>query len=314
MQSRRLVSILLSSLLVAAVSCGGSSPPPTNPGPEGASQTAEATPRGDVEQAGVGEDEDESTADLAEHHRHHHHAGLAMFIAMSLEPIAESSDQRDAIMKIQADIHAKLQPSKDAEKAVLLALADGVAAGNVDQAKLAPSMAQLATASANAHDAIADSLNSLHALLGPPQRQALVDKVNAHFEVWHHANEPHVDGGKNMKHGQVAALAEQLGLSADQVATIRTSYKDALAKTPKYDRAEADAHLKAFGAAFASDHFDAKELTTGGPVNAHMSTWGITRTVLLYQAAAPVLKPEQRAKAAEELRRHANYKRSDKEG
>ena len=84
-----------------------------------------------------------------------------------------------------------------------------------------------------------------------------------------------------------------------------------LAGEKPFDCAEAEAHLKAFGAAFTSDHFDPKAVPTGGAVNAHLATWGITRTVRLYEAANPVLTPPQRTKLADELRRHANYKRSE---
>lgn len=54
-------------------------------------------------------------------------------------------------------------------------------------------------------------------------------------------------------------------------------------------------------------------MTTGSAVNAHMSTWGISRLVLFYKAATPVLTPEQRTQAADDLRHHANYKRTDNE-
>ncbi len=132
-------------LLAAAIGCGGSSPPadrPSSPPPVG--QAAQA----DVAKVGAGEEIDESTADLAEHHRHHHHGGFAMFIAMSLDTLNITADQHDAIAKIQADMHAKMQPAHDAEKAVLLALADAVAAGQVDQPKLDVAIAKLGAASA----------------------------------------------------------------------------------------------------------------------------------------------------------------------
>lgn len=236
-----------------------------------------------------------------------------MFIAMSLDSIGATPEQQDALAHVQADLHAKLQPAHDAEKAVLLALADGVAAGQVDEAKLESAVTQLSTASANVHDAVAESLNALYKLLTPPQRQALVDKVEAHFEVWHHANSPAATSEKDAPGGHLAELAEGLGLSADQIDKIRAAYADSLGKRSHYDRGEADAHIKAFAAAFTSDHFDAKALSTGGAVNAHMATWGITRVVLFYKAAAPLLTAEQRTRAADELRHHANYKRTDNE-
>jgi Spy/CpxP family protein refolding chaperone len=310
MKRMKWVSGLLPAILVVAVGCGGGSASTGDTTPGGATAAEPATSPGDVAQVGAGEDEDESTNDLAEHHRHHHHGGFAMFIAMSVDGLGTTPDQDEAIEKIQADMHAKMQPAHDAEKVVLMTLADGVAAGNVDQAKVDAAIAQMSAASAGIHDAIADSVNQLHATLTPPQRVALVDKVEAHFEVWHHSNAPEETADRDKHGGHLGKLAKQLALSPDQVEKIRVSFK--MSNEGKhFDRGEAEQHMKAFGAAFASETFDAKSLTAGGAVNAHMATWGETRMAHLYEAAAPVLTPEQRTKLADELRRHANYKRTE---
>jgi Spy/CpxP family protein refolding chaperone len=294
--------------LIFSLACGGKSPPASSPG-----DVAEAGSAGDVSQVGAGEEQDEATADLAEHHRHHSHGGVAMFIAMSLDGLGTSSDQDQAIAKIQADMHAKMAPAHDAEKAVLLVVADGVAAGAIDHGKLDAAISELATASAGVHDAVADSLNQLHATLTPAQRAALVQKVEAHFEVWAHVNSQDEDASKDAHGGHLAQLAKELALTPDQVEQVRASFEQAGEKAPRFDRAEADAHLKAFGDAFQGDTFDAKTLTTGRDVNAHMAVWGMRRMIRLYEALTPVLTPEQRAKVSELIRRHANYKRSDDE-
>ena len=286
----------LGSTLLFLIGCGGS-PSPTTTTPTSGSGVAEAGQAGD--------DTGEASEELAEHHRHHHHGGFAMFVAMSLETLNVDDAQRDAIVKIQADMHAKMQAAHDAEKDVLLALADGVAAGSVDQAKLDPAIAKLSAASADVSVGVAGSLQALHDTLTPPQRQALVDKVEAHLSVWHKSN----DG----KGGHLARLAKDLGLSPDQVEKIRGNFDTANAAAPKYDPAEATEHMKVFAESFTADHFDAAALTAGRAVNGHMATFGMNRTVNLYKAAAPLLSPDQRTKAAESIRQHANYKRSDAE-
>jgi Spy/CpxP family protein refolding chaperone len=291
-------------LLSAALGCGGaqstSSQPSTN--------VAQAQVKDQTVDTGAAEDE--STSDLADHHRHHHHGGFAMFIAMSLEGLNTTPEQADQIQKIEADMQAKMQPAHDVEKQILLALADGVAAGNVDRKTVDPLAQQLATAAGGIHDAVADSLNQLHTLLTAPQRQGLVDKVEAHLNVWHHTNVDDEAGNKDKNDGQIDALAKTLALTPQQVDQITTAYMSAVGSSPKFDRAEADNHFKAFAEAFMADQFDAKSLTTGATLNAHMAAWGISRTINLYAAAAPILTPDQRTKAADLLRRHANYKRS----
>jgi Spy/CpxP family protein refolding chaperone len=293
-------------LLSAALGCGGNSPQTSSP--QSQADVAQAQPKDQAADSGAADDQ--STAALAEHHRHHHHGGFAMFIAMSLDGLNTTPEQQDRIEKIQSDMHTKMQPAHDAEKQILLALADGVAAGNVDRSKLEAAAQQLATAAAGIHDGVVDSLNQLHTVLTPPQRQALVDKVEAHVEVWHHTNADDEAGNKDKNDGQIDALAKALSLTPQQVEQISAAYMSGVSAAPKFDRAEADSYVKAFAEGFTADHFEAKSLTAGAALNEHMATWGISRTMILYSAAAPILTPEQRTKAATELRRHANYKRS----
>jgi len=69
-------------------------------------------------------------------------------------------------------------------------------------------VAQLTAAGATVHDASADALNRLHAALTTVQREALVDKVSAHWTVWQKANsEDH----------HVQLLMADLDLTPDQV-------------------------------------------------------------------------------------------------
>jgi Spy/CpxP family protein refolding chaperone len=178
-----------------AIGCGGGSPPPAQTATAASDSAAAApapapAPTSDIAAAGptpAEGDEDESMADVKAHHRHHHHGGFAMFIAMSLDSLGTTPEQDAQIVKIRDDIHAKLMPAHDAEKNVLSVLADGIAAGRIDKAKVDAAIEKLSTASAGVHDAVADSLNQLHAVLTPEQRLALIDKVEAHFKVWHHA-------------------------------------------------------------------------------------------------------------------------------
>jgi Spy/CpxP family protein refolding chaperone len=309
MKLNGLWSVFATIMVSAALGCGGNSPPASSPQSSGG--VAQAQPKDQTADSGAADDQ--STAALAEHHRHHHHGGFAMFIAMSLDGLNTTPEQHEQIEKIQSEMHAKMQPAHDAEKQILLALADGVAAGKVDRSKVDAAAQQLATAAAGIHDAVTDSLDQLHTILTPPQRQALVDKVEAHVQVWHHTNSDDESGNRDKNDGQVDALAKDLSLTPQQVEQISTAYMSGVGAAPKFDRAEADSHFKAFAEAFTADHFQAKSLTTGAALNAHMAVWGISRTIILYSAAAPTLTPDQRTKAADELRRHANYKRSSED-
>jgi Spy/CpxP family protein refolding chaperone len=157
------------------------------------------------------------------------------------------------------------------------------------------------------HDATVDALNQLHAALTPPQRAALVDKVMAHWTVFRQANVEDEQPGKDHGAGHLAALAVELGLSADQVEKIRASFGATMHAGGTWDTAEIEAHLQRLGA-FRGDTFDAGTLSGGAAADAHLAARGATRMARFYEAVDPVLTPEQRAKLVLSLREHATHK------
>ena len=270
---------LLSMITIAALGCGGGkAKPPAN---------------------GGGTTDDASEEARADHHRHHHHGGFAMLVDLSLDSVHPSETQITKLGQIRDDLKDKMIPARNAERAVLVALADGIRAGSIDRGAMDARMAKLTAATENLYDNVADALNALHALLTPEQRAILVDKIGTHFDAWHRAN-PHP--AQDEHHGHLARLKKELGLSDKQVETIRTTFVASMQDAPKFDRAAADAHIKEFGSAFASDKFDAH--TIHAPLAPMMAVWGITRTVRFYEAVEPALTQDQRQKLALDLGRH----------
>jgi Spy/CpxP family protein refolding chaperone len=249
--------------------------------------------------AGASAEEEDATAGLLEHHRHHHHGGVTLLIAMSLDTLGLSPEQKPAVEKIRSDLHARMEPGRAAEQNLVSTLADGLAAGTLDPAKVDAALAQLTSVAAMVHDASTDALNQLHAALTPPQRAALVDKLEANWSVWQKAN---TDEGDHL-----TQLTADLDLTPDQVAKIRATQADAMKAVPRFDPQEVAGHIRAFGDAFRAQTFDAKALTTGGAATAHMVGWGATHMAYFVESASPALTPEQRAKLAQMLRQHANH-------
>jgi Spy/CpxP family protein refolding chaperone len=249
--------------------------------------------------------DDQAASELKEHHRHHHHGGVTRFIAMSLDTLGTDDAKRPQVEKLQSDLHAQMAPAREAEKSLQLALADGMTAGTVDAVKVDAAIAKLATAADATHAASLDTLNKLHAILSPPERAALVDKVEAHWEVWRQVNHEAEPGGREHG-GRLAKLTEEVALTPDQVTKISAALHTAPAGPPaKFDPQKGEAHVHAFSAAFAGDSFDAKSVTSNA--NGHLASRGATRMALFYQTVAPLLTPEQRTKLAAELREHASY-------
>jgi Spy/CpxP family protein refolding chaperone len=278
----------------------------------GSQQQAPAPPAGGEQGQLAGntaaEEDTEDSQDLKAHHRHHH-GGFNHFVLLAIETVGITPEQQAQVDKIKADLKAKMQPVHDAQKTVLLALADGVAAGTIDTAKVDGTVAGVTAAASQVQGATAAELNALHAVLRPEQRAALVDKVEAHFMVWMESNGDQAAAAKEHEQGgHIAHLAKELTLTNDQVDKLKASFASSIAAHEqahgKFDASVAEAHMKAFGAAFAADTFDAASLQT----TAHTSipTWGVTRMVRFYEALTPVLTPEQRTKVADKLRAHAS--------
>jgi len=261
------------------------------------SAASNGSPRAPV--AGVGGEEEDATAGLVEHHRHHHHGGVTLLIAMSLDTLGVSPEQKAAVEKIRRDLHARMEPARAAEQSLLVTLADGLAGGAIDSAKVDAAVGQLSSAAAGVNDASTDALNQLHAVLTPPQRVALVDKLEAHWSVWQKANTEESD--------HLAQLTVELGLAPDQVDRIRVSLPEGMKVVPRFDAQEVSAHIQAFCDAFKAPTFDAKTLTTGGAATAHMVGWAGAHMARFIESVGPALTPDQRAKFAQLLRQHASH-------
>ncbi len=293
----------------AASVAAAPSPPATVPP---AAPTAAAAPA--PEDTSAQEDE-AAGAELSDHHRHHHHGGVAAFIAMSLDTVGVTPEQHAAVEKIQGALHAKLEPSRAAEGKLHALLADEIAAGHVDKAKIDKAVADLATASGGLHAAITDSLNELHSVLNEAQRAALVEKVEAHWQVWKEANAEGPESTDPHGHGHLEALATDLALTPEQVEKIRSSLHTSSAGAHEHlDAEKVAAHIKAFGTAFESPTFDAKALKSGDAVNAHLARFGAARMARFYEAVVPVLTPEQRTKLADRVREHGNHQETPAAG
>ena len=299
--NRRWFGVVLPLVVgVAGTACSSEAEAPPPQSPVGVSGAAP------VGGSGVTLEDDQASVELKTHHRHHHGGFVGLLLA-AVETVGVTAEQQTGLDKIKADFRAKVEPVRLANGAVMNVLADGIAAGNIDSAKLDASVAAVAAAAAQVHGATADALNQLHALLRPEQRTALVDKIQAHWSIWKDANagDQAADNAKPDSH--IGHLAKEAGLSNDQVEKVRANL--AALPTPArgpFDASAAEAHMKAFAAAFAADPFDAKTLTTADPANTKIASWGAGRMARFYQALAPVLTADQRTKIAAKLREHAS--------
>ena len=290
-----------SLILLAAAGCGGGTSENAGPATVGTAQPEVVMAASGAPAA----DDDPAAADLVDHHRHRH-GGFMMFVLMSLDSLGANPDQATDFDKIKANLRANMKPELDAQSALLNLLADGIASGSLDTSKVDAAVTQVSSTSQGVAAASAAALNQLHAVLSPPQRQAVADKLEAHWEIWHSANADAEGAAQPKEGGRLAALAKKFGLSSDQVDKVQKALSLGAATAPRFDRSEAEAYVKAFGTAFASATFDSNAIPGAGPANGHLATSGAATMARFYEALAPVLTPDQRSKVSASLRAQAS--------
>jgi Spy/CpxP family protein refolding chaperone len=249
--------------------------------------------------------DDQASAELAGHHRHHHRGGVTQFVAMSLDTLGADDAKRPEVEKVQRDLQDCMAPAGKLEKKLHLTLADGIAAGKIDKAKVDRTIAHLDTAAAAVHECGADGLNQLHAILSSSERWELVEKVQAHWDVWRQVDHEAAAGGRGPG-GWVAELQAEVTLTPDQAERIsRAVHKALAAGSARFDPKKIDAKVQALATAFVQDSFDARSLPA--TANAHLATRGAKRMAIFYETVTPILTPEQRETLAEHLREHAAH-------
>jgi Spy/CpxP family protein refolding chaperone len=266
-----------------------------------AHSTASAAPDPDGESA-----DGPVASELREHHRHHHRGGLTQFIAMSLDTLGTDEARRPQVERLQDELSTCLAPTRGLERTLLLALADDVAAGTrAPGARLDEAIGRLQAAGAAMPDCSAPVLDRLHALLTPGERAALVEKVEAHLDVWREVNDEGEARGPDQA-TRMTELTRELGLGPAQVEQLSAALDTArTGSANRFDARSSRADLEGFAAAFVAESFDARAAVTDR--TGRLMTHGARRMTVFYETVAPLLTPAQRATLAGHLREHANH-------
>lgn len=247
----------------------------------------------------------QAAGELREHHRHHHRGGVMQFVAMSLDTLGPDDVKRPQVEQLQRDLHACMAPTSATHARLLQAVAEGVAAGEIDAVRVGAVIAELDPADDTVQECGAETMNRLHALLSPAERVELVEKVQAHWAVWREVNpEESAAGGRPA--GRLAALTAELSLTHDQVTRISAALElSGGGRSARFDRPRAEGRLSAFAEAFARDTFDARTLPRHG--RGGLAHHGASRMASFYETVTPILTQPQRATLAEHLREHASH-------
>jgi Spy/CpxP family protein refolding chaperone len=219
---------------------------------------------------------DQQMLDLDDHHRHHQHGGITQFVELSLDTLGEDQARQPQVEQVEDDLHECMEPVETAEMAVLLTLADGVAAGAVDAAKVKSGIEQVSTTAGTIHECVGPPLNALYQALVPAERAELGDKVRAHWAVWRNVNVEARPGAKT-NGGRLAEITRELSLPPEQVEKLSAALQAAFANHPAwhFDPGPVNKQVEAFAKALVSPNFDATKVTTNS--TATLTSQGLTR-------------------------------------
>jgi Spy/CpxP family protein refolding chaperone len=221
--------------------------------------------------------------------KHHHRGHGVGLVGAALHVQSLTAEQRTQIDQLVQERRAAAIPVRQADAQVLTVLAQQVESAKVDPQSLGPSLSAERAAAVQERDVDRATLNRLHAILTPAQRNELVDSVEAHEGA--HGAQGRPDGGARERSG-----ALKLGLTQEQKAQIRANLA---AERPAHDRTAKRGQMRASLESFRGDSFD-------GNAMAHAEGRG-AREVHLAGAMVPVLTPQQRAAFATALRQRAAH-------
>lgn len=243
---------------------------------------------------------------------------LHWLFRFSLAEVNLRPDQRTALEAVHKDNKGKSEPMREARRQLSAMLADGVAAGSIDRAKVDPQTEKLVQSVQAMVPVWQDSMNKLHATLDPAQRKQLIETMRTKGERWKDHAQMHAaqHGGPGaMMKQRFQHFAKELQLTQDQMHAIRDKMQAKMGSSEQKEahrkRAEEmREHMKAVGDAFMTDKFDAKALDVGKNA-ADMTRLGTKGIIDFIDTVQTVLTPEQRARFAQIIRERGHAPEGD---
>jgi Spy/CpxP family protein refolding chaperone len=242
--------------------------------------------------------------------------GPVRVVGAALGDVALRADQRAKLETILKDADARHAATSGARKELVLAFADQVERGSIDRAALAPKIDAVKADGQKVRPEDLAALDQVHAILDKDQRAAFVDALEDHIkESWRGKHGRGEKGGKG-KDGptgmwRMKQMAERLQLTEAQRDQIKEKLKALHAAHEKDgEKGEHGKHGRHGGLrqakqaleSFKNDDFKAASLGDALGGGAGKGAPHATRMIDVAEAVLPVLTPEQRKIAADELR------------
>jgi Spy/CpxP family protein refolding chaperone len=226
--------------------------------------------------------------------------GRIKLAAEALGEVPLRADQRAQIEKLAATADAGQTAVRTARRDLMAAIADQIAAGQIDKTALQPKIDAIGTAALSTQATERAGLEQLHGILDASQRSLFVDTLREKIQArWQeHAGHAGHGGHEGMK-----ARWAELNLSDAQEAQIKAIMKDEFSGTRGEWKNGFDRGQKTLEA-FKGDTFVMDQVAPAIDMRAK-STEMAGRFVDIATKVLPILTPEQRALAAQKLQARA---------
>lgn len=231
--------------------------------------------------------------------------GMVKVMGEALGEVSLRPEQRTEIeqLALAADArHASLQTGK---KELVLALADQVEKGAIDQPSLQAKIDAMVGDLEKGRPDDAAALGRLHAILDPAQRNELADALESKFKGkhgWRHGKDGEGEHGGHLGFGQLKQLGEDLKLTDDQKSQIKDIIKSSRGEHSFREARQGMMQGKKALEAFREDRFDANAVAPSNEAIRARVASGEARFIGAAQKIVPILTPEQRKIAADKLR------------
>jgi Spy/CpxP family protein refolding chaperone len=217
----------------------------------------------------------------------------------ALDKVSLRPEQKAEIEQMTASATSRHQAVRAAHEALRAAIADQVLAGKIDRAALKPQIDALVAAIDNARPDDRAALVRLHDLLDKQQRDELVRNVESSFRT---KMQDHRGG-----HAGPHEWAADLNLTDAQRDQLRAVMKDQFHRAGAERRGEGRERWRAMHEqgrrvlqSFREDKFSLDGAAP--PFGRDKIEQHLARMLDVAEAALPILKPEQRAIAAQKIR------------